>query len=131
MKYIAKYEVLVYAVIEDKINQNLWGFFMRKINKSIGRLVEIIYGAYKRYISKEPPKYSVEWIEGLTEEEWEVQRENIRQKMCNPRYDDATRIRYQNILRLFDKVKSDRDWAGRKPQGPAYHREHGNNLYKP
>ena len=36
-----------------------------------------------------------------------------------------------NSKGLFDKVKSDRDWAGLKPQGPAYHREHGFNLYKP
>ena len=26
---------------------------------------------------------------------------------------------------LFDKIKSERDWAGQTPRGPAFHREHG------
>lgn len=67
----------------------------------------------------------------LTDKEWETEREIIRQKYSDPEYDVATRIGFQDLLRRFDKVKSDRDWAGLKPQGPAYHREHGYNLYKP
>lgn len=107
---------------------------MGKINKRIlglGSLAVIAFGAYIGFSNKEPPKYSAEWIKKLTDKEWETEREIIRQKFCNPQYDDATRIGFQNLLRLFDKVKSDRDWAGQKPQGPAYHREHGYNLYKP
>ena len=106
---------------------------MSKINKLIlglGGLAVVVYGAYKGLSNKEYPKYSVEWIKKLTDKEWETEREIIRQKFCNPKYDEAMKIRFENLLRLFDKVKSDRDWAGAKPQGPAYHREHGYNLYK-
>ena len=107
---------------------------MNKINKLIlglSSLALVAYGAYKGFSKKEPSKYSIEWIKKLTDKEWETEREIIRQKFCNPKYDDATRIGFQHLLGLFDKVKSDRDWAGVKPQGPAYHREHGYNIYKP
>lgn len=105
---------------------------MKTINKIIigmGSLA-VAFGTYKG-LSKEPAKYSFEWIKRLSDSDWKNEREVIRQKFCNPKYDDATRIRFQNLLRLFDKVKSDRDWAGLKTQGPVYHREHGYNLYKP
>lgn len=110
------------------------GVIMSKINKLIvglGSVAVVAYGAYKVFSNKKPSKYSVEWIKELTDKEWNAEREIIRQKFCNPKYDDATRIGFQNLLRLFDKVKSDRDWADIKPQGPTYHREHGYNLYKP
>lgn len=106
---------------------------MRKISKyifGIGGLAVAGLGVYVG-LSKEPVKYSLEWIKKLTDKGWEIEREIIRQKFCNPKYDESTRIGFQNLLDLFDKVKSDRDWAGKKPQGPAYHREHGFNLYKP
>lgn len=97
----------------------------------LGGLAVVGYGIYKGFANKEPSKYSLEWIKKLTDKEWDTEREIIRQKFCNPQYDDAVRIDFQNLLRLFDKVKSDRDWAGITPHGPAYHREHGYNLYKP
>ncbi len=107
---------------------------MGKINKFImglSGLVVGVFGVYKGFSNKELSKYSLEWIKKLTDKEWEMEREIVRQKFCNPKYDNAARIEFQNLLRLFDKVKSDREWAGLKPQGPAYHREHGYNLYKP
>ena len=88
-------------------------------------------GVYKVLSKKEPLKYSFEWIKKLTDKEWKKEREIIRQKYCNTKHDDAAGIRFENLLMLFDKVKSDRDRAGIKPQGPAYHREYGYNLYKP
>ena len=107
---------------------------MSKINKLIlglGGLAVVVYGAYKGFSNKESPKYSVEWIKKLTDKDWETEREIIRKKFCNPKYDDTMRIEFKNLLGLFDKVKSDRDWAGVKPQSPVYRREHGYNLYKP
>ena len=41
------------------------------------------------------------------------------------------RVEFWNILKLYDKVRSDKYWNGKKPQGPAYHREQGFGLYKP
>lgn len=107
---------------------------MGKINKIIlgaGSLMVVAFGIYKGISNMEPSKYSFEWIKNLTDKEWETEREIIRKKFCNPKYDEATRLNFENLLRIFDKVKSDRDWAGRTPQGPAYHPEHGTNLYKP
>lgn len=107
---------------------------MKKISKyilGIGGLAVTGLGVYIGLSNKEPSKYSPEWINKLTDKDWEIEREIIRQKFCNPKYDESTRIGFWNLLGLFDKVKSDRNWAGIKPQGPAYHREHGFNLYKP
>lgn len=107
---------------------------MSTINKLIlglGSLTVVVLGTYIGFSNKKPSKNSFEWIKKLTDKEWETEREIIRQKFCNSKYDDTTRIEFENLLRLFDKVKSDRDWVGLKPQGPAYQREHGYNLYKP
>lgn len=75
--------------------------------------------------NKEPSKYSLEWIKKLTDSQWKTEREIVRQKFCSPEYDTDLRVRFKAILDLFDKVKSERDWAGKAPQGPAFHREHG------
>lgn len=106
---------------------------MDKINKIIcglGSIAAIGYGTYKVF-TKKPPKYSINWIKNLTDNEWELEREIVRQKYCNPKYDDDVRIDLHNLLMRFDKIKSARDWAGITPQGPSYHREDGYNLYKP
>jgi len=104
---------------------------MGKFMLGLSGLAIVGMGAYKGLVNKEPSKYSLEWIKKLTNKEWGTEREIIRQKFCNSKYDYSARIGFRNLLRLFDKVKSDKDWAGKKPQGPAYHREHGFNLYKP
>ena len=75
--------------------------------------------------NKEPVKYSLEWIKRLSPEQWAFEREIVRQKFCSSEYSEKMRIVFQNILSLFDKVKSERDWTGKIPQGPAFHREHG------
>ena len=87
---------------------------MRKISKyifGIGGLAVAGLGLYAGLSNKEPAKYSLEWIKKLTDKDWEIEREVVRQKFCNPKYDESTRIGFQNLLSLFDKVKSDRDWA--------------------
>lgn len=107
---------------------------MEKVSKYIlglGGLAIVGLGVYLGLSNKEHSKYSLEWIKKLEDKDWESEREIIRQKFCNSKYDEPTRIGFQNLLMLFDKVKSDRNWAEIKPQGPAYHREHGFNLYKP
>ena len=105
---------------------------MRKISKYILGIGSLAVAGLWVYVglSKEPAKYSLEWIRKLSDKDWKSEREIIRQKFCDPKYNESTRIGFQDLLNLFDKVKSDRDWAGKKPQGPAYHREHGYNLYK-
>lgn len=81
-------------------------------------------------ISMPPEKYSREWIGSLSNGMWEKEREIVRQSMCNPKLGMEVQSECQNILRLFDKIKSERVWAGKKPMGSSYSREHGYNLYK-
>ena len=78
-----------------------------KLICGLGGIAAVAIGIYKVVVDKEPPKHSYEWIKNLTDKEWETEREIIRQKFCNPKYDDKTRIGFQNLLRLFDKVKSE------------------------
>ena len=95
----------------------------------LGGLAVGVYGLYKGVVNKEPIKYSLDWIKKLSEHQWETEREKVRLMFCSPKYDDASRNRFKTILDLFDKVKSDRDWAGMVPSGPAVHREHGWYLF--
>ena len=85
----------------------------------------------KGHGQKEPEKYSYSWIKKLSEQAWKAERNKVWQKWANPNQDDQTRSQLWSLLQLFDKVKENKDWAGKKPQGPSYHREHGYNLYKP
>lgn len=102
-----------------------------KVITTLGGITLLVIGACKVLSGVKPAKYSIEWIQNLTEQEWSTEREIVRQKFCDPMYDIDTRSNFERILFLFDKVKGDRAWAGKIPQGPAYHREHGYNLYKP
>ena len=44
---------------------------------------------------------------------------------------DSYRKELWNMISILDNEIRKRDWAGKVPAGPAYHREHGYNLYKP
>ena len=44
---------------------------------------------------------------------------------------DEYRSNLWSLMQLLDKKISEREWAGKIPTGPSYHREHGYNLYKP
>lgn len=103
----------------------------KKLISILGVLSATVYGVYKAISNMEPEKYSLEWIRSLSDSQWETEREIVRQMFCSPKYSDSQRTDFQRILFLFDKVKSEREWDGDTPRGPAYHREHGYNLYKP
>ena len=85
---------------------------------------------YKLKKTSSPEKYSPEWIKGLTDSEWEEEREIVRQGMCNPKLGIAVQTQFQKILHWFDKAKSDRTWAGKMPTAPTVYREHGWHIYK-
>lgn len=88
---------------------------------------------YKLCISAKtlpPEKYSSEWIEGLSDLDWEREREIVRQKYCNAE-DGAAASYLQRLLWLFDKIRYEKNNSDKEYRGPAYHREHGYNLYKP
>ena len=102
-----------------------------KIILGLGSLAVVTLGVCKGLSNKEPAKYSLKWIKRLSDEGWEVERKIVQDKVLNPNLDIPIRETCLDILKKFDKVKSDRDWAGQIPYGPAYSREHGRNLYKP
>ena len=87
--------------------------------------------AIRRLLNMPPEKYSREWIQSLTDEQWGVEREIVRINSCNSSLSDSEITRWERIRHLFDEVWSERKWAGRKPTAPSYPREHGHNLYKP
>ena len=103
------------------------------VKKIVLTAIGLIGGGYAIYkgINKEPSNYSMEWIKGLSDDQWATEWEIVQNQFRNPELDTAFRENYHRILGLFDKVKSARDWAGKTPQGPVYHREHGLGLYKP
>lgn len=104
---------------------------MRNILLGIGGMATLGYAIYKGVSTTEPKKYSLKWIESLSDEQWSKERQIVQDQFRNPNLDIEFRDKCKVLLDLFDKVKSARDWAGVKPHGPAYHREHGFNLYKP
>jgi hypothetical protein len=82
----------------------------------------------KGLANKHPAKYTISWIENLTDTEWGKEREIVRQKFVSPKYSDDTREYFKKILGLFDRVKSNRGWAGEKPGGPV---RYGHGWYLP
>ena len=82
-------------------------------------------------VTKKPAKYSLKWIESLSDEQWEVERDIVQSKFLDPTLNLEFREKCRSLLDVFDKVKSIRDWAGETPRGPAYYPEHGSHLYKP
>ena len=84
-----------------------------------------VYSGYRKIKKKKPCKYSMKWIQNLTDNEWTIERRKVQQRFNSPKYSELERNRFQNLLRCFDKVKSERDWGVEKPVPPSFHREHG------
>lgn len=84
-------------------------------------------------------KYDLEHGKPLTEkwfnkadlEELKEARKLIQSDLMNPELDIEYRGNCHDLLLKFDQIIGEKEWAGREPQGPAYHREHGYGLYKP
>lgn len=98
----------------------LWGI-------GIAAVIELA----RRWLNMPPEKYSRDWIKGLSDSEWEIEREIVRKNSCNSNLSIPEITRWERIRHLFDEVMSERKWNGRTPTAPSYPREHGHNLYKP
>lgn len=70
-------------------------------------------------------KYSAEWMESLSDEELEAEREKVRQAWCSVGKDFSSAVKLESILRKFDKEMSNRAWKGSKEYGYPKHGEHG------
>lgn len=89
------------------------------------------FGLYKGFGGGKIKKYSTKWFDTVSNEVLNVEREIVRKEYCASGDDFSKAVRLENLLRLFDKVISNRAWNGKTPHAPSYPREHGHNLYKP
>ncbi len=71
------------------------------------------------------------WFEKASLDDLKAARDNIHSEYLGHTVNDEYRESLWNLLPKFDRRISELQWAGKKPSGPAYHREHGFNLYKP
>ena len=71
------------------------------------------------------------WFDKASLTELKAERDRIHTKYMNYTINDEHRVFLRNLLPKFDKRIHELEWDGKTPSGPAYHREHGFNLYKP
>ena len=71
------------------------------------------------------------WFDKASLTELKAERDRIHTNYMNYTINDEHREFLWNLLPKFDKKIHELEWDGKTPSGPAYHREHGFNLYKP
>ena len=85
----------------------------------------LVFGLMKRYITLEPEKYSLKWLQGLSDEDLEKERENVRLEFCSSGSDFEKGARLQHLLGMFDYVLRERKTTDHKENNSPRHREHG------
>ena len=71
------------------------------------------------------------WLKKASLEDLNEARNNTHHDWMQHTINDEYRSNLWSLMQLLDKKISEREWAGKIPTGPSYHREHGYNLYKP
>lgn len=71
------------------------------------------------------------WFKKAPLEELKTVRGNVHKEYLSHTVNDAHRESLWNLMSRLDKKISNLEWNGKTPSGPAYHREHGFDLYKP
>ncbi|BFL11778.1 hypothetical protein K160097B7_09940 [[Clostridium] hylemonae] len=71
------------------------------------------------------------WFNKADLEELKEARKLVHNDLMNPALDNEYRADCHDLLLKFDQKIGEKEWEGREPKGPAYHREHGYGLYKP
>lgn len=71
------------------------------------------------------------WFKKAPLDELKTVRGNVHSEYLNHTVNDEYRESLRNLMSRLDKKISDLEWTGKTYSGPAYHREHGFNLYKP
>ena len=97
-----------------------------KNKESLSQLFEEL-----KYDLKHGKPLSERWFNKADLEELQEARKLVHSDLMNPELDIEHRANCHDLLLKFDQKIGEKEWAGRKPQGPAYHREHGYGLYKP
>ena len=70
------------------------------------------------------------WLSNAPLNELEETRDNLHSEYMRHRINDDHRENLQNAISRIDKKMRELKSTPKTPSGPAYHREHGTNLYK-
>ncbi len=70
-------------------------------------------------------KYSYRWFKSAPDSDLETEREKVRVAFCSAGDDFDLACESEKLLWKFNEEMSKRAWAGEKPSGPAFQREHG------
>ena len=71
------------------------------------------------------------WLKKASLEDLKEARNNTHSEWMTHTTNDEYRDNLWRLMQLLDKKIREREQAGKTQIGPAYHREHGYNLYKP
>ena len=71
------------------------------------------------------------WFKKAPLEELRTVRNNVHTEYLKHTINDAYRSSLWDLMARLDKKINALDWDGKTPSGPAYHGEHGTNIYKP
>ena len=71
------------------------------------------------------------WFKKAPLDELKTVRDNVHSEYMKHTVNDEFRESLWNLLPRLDKKIREIEGAGKISTGPAYHREHGYNLYKP
>ena len=101
----------------------------KKVLKKVGGIALTILGAIvlKMLDNKEPAKYSEEWFNTISDEEFDAEREPVRKKAR----ENGGDLDADKLLRRFDREEAQRlneKYEKENPNWQPIHREHGRYL---
>lgn len=111
--------------------------FWHKNNKTIKKLTGIlgVIGAFCLMVKGGKYLWNAtafdRWLSKAPLDEVKETRHNIHMEALHYTTNDEYRNSLWNMLPILDRKIRELEWTGKEPSGPAYHREHGYNLYKP
>ena len=80
---------------------------------------------FKFFICKQHKKYSKEWMQSLSDNELETEREKVRKYWYSAEKTLSEAVWAESVLNQFDREMSNRAWNGKKDYGYPKHTKHG------
>lgn len=91
----------------------------------VKKALKIGLDIFKLLSSKQPKKYSKEWMQSLSDNELETEREIVRKYWCSVEKTLSEAVWAESVLNQFDREMSNRAWKGREDYGYPKHTKHG------
>lgn len=93
----------------------------------VKKVLKIGLELFKLINNKANKKYSKEWMQSLSDDELETEREKVRKFLCSAKKTPSEAVWAESMLRQFDKEMSDRAWNGKDETEYEYpkHTKHG------